>query len=964
MGSFFRRQVSRNVIPKYQNRKEGLDKDFKTQIKIQKKPNYLQQARIQKERNRAQINLTSKKKSKKKGIQRSKKKEVFKVSETGNPNSCVVEINKTRWRALVDTGAEVSLISESMYSRLRKPPKLKVVNQELQGAGGHSLSVKGVITLTFRLGKREYEQNCYVVRDASRNMILGCDFLKKNQARIYFDLEKLRLNGQYVDLDQDIHIAQLRLNGECIDLDQDIHIASVVRLTNDVKLPPQTGITVYGRTKKNTYYQKGQMCEFKQDNKTCVTDEPGMIMANSISELDEKGRCKFMMINSTNKTYNLKRGSVMGTLTSVNPKDVNALGEVLKEQTKELPRRVDFSETKVPEEHRVRLVNLLEKNTDVFAAHETDFGRTDTVKMKIDTQGSPPIKQRSYRTPISQFPVIDEAVDQMLKNGIIERSQSPWASPIVLVRKKDGSTRLCVDYRKLNQGTKPLAYPLPVIDDLLGVLGKAVYFSSLDLISGYWQICMEEEDKEKTAFCTSHRGLYQFKVMPFGLMNAPGVFSQLISQVLEGCEQFSTAYIDDILCFSETLEDHMKHLQIIFDRLRKHGLKLKLKKCTFLQPETSYLGYRVTSWGIQPEMDKVEAIRKLNPPTTKKEIRSFIGSCSYYRKFLPNFSGIARPLIDLTKKNTRFKWTEEHQEAFDFLKESLTAIPFLSYPDMTKDFTLYTDASDTCIGACLTQIDEEDEEVPVYFVSHKLSDTQTRWSTIEKEAYAIFYAVTKLNYILYGAHFTIKTDHQPLIYLLNAPSNNKKIQNWMLQLSAYNCRIEHIKGTDNAMADMLSRAPEASQQKQDREDHSRKETAEVTSDVPDQTYNIGTLDSGKFVPKQYAHYQPQKQPEEIPRIDEGIDIVEEQKKDPQINKILEELKTTKGKAPNRYIRHEDAVYYLSHPHGDATLRLYVPEQLRPNLIKAYHDENGHFGVDKCYHSLARSYFWPNMFRDL
>ena len=464
----------------------------------------------------------------------------------------------------------------------------------------------------------------------------------------------------------------------------------------------------------------------------------------------------------------------------------------------------------------------------------------------------------------------------------------------------------------------------------------------------------------------------------------------------------------------------MKHLGMIFDRLRKHGLKLKLKKCHFMQSETSYLGYKLTRDGLKPEEDKVKAIRELEPPTTKKEIRSFIGSCSYYRKFLPNFSGIAKPLIDLTKKNTRFKWGDAHQKAFDFLKDSLTEIPFLAYPDVRKPFTLFTDASNLCIGACLTQLSDEGEELPIYFISHKLSDTQTRWSTIEKEAYAIFYAVNKLHYLLFGAQFTIKTDHQPLIYLLKAPSNNRKIQNWMLQLAAYNCKIEHIKGTDNTIADMLSRAPAPQPGLEHKERPMNEEVKEVGNDdpdidVPDQTYhiqtvahetkeesdndlNVGvpdqtqaqavadetkvesneatdihvpgltyyvqTLNSSNFAPKKYATFTMKQELIDLSKLGEDLDMVEEQKKDQEISKIFEEIQTKKIKNGTRYITQDGVLYYISDMQGDPIMRLYVPTQFRQNLIAAYHDENGHFGVDKCYHTLARSYYWPNMFRDL
>ena len=877
------------------------------------------------------------------------KNQVLSVDVNSAPNSCLVYIGKTRWRALIDTGADISVMSERMHKKLRNKSGIKPVSQALQGAGGKPLKVKGVTNLSFQLGKKEYNQKFYVVKEASRNLILGIDFLKKNQARIYFDLEKLRLNGEYIDLDRDIHIA------------------SVVRVDADVTLPPQSKQNMLGKMKKNPYFHPGQLCEFQQDEKSWMKDEPGLLVANSVSILDKRSRCKVLLVNSTNKTYKIKKGSVIGTVSAVDNSTLSTVQEVTKKNNKNLPDKPDFSNIEVPEQYKEEMISVLEANKDVFAAHDTDFGRTNAVKMRIDTKDHAPIKQRPYRTPLTQQKVVDEAVDEMLEKGVIEKSSSPWASPIVLVKKKDGSTRFCVDYRRVNDVTTSLAVPLPVIDDLLAILGKAVFFTTLDLISGYWQILMNESDKEKTAFCTTHRGLFQFKVMPFGLKNAPGVFTQLITQVLEGYEDFATSYIDDILCFSESLEDHIKHLEMIFQRLRQHSLKLKLKKCNFLQSETSYLGYKITRGGIKPEEDKVKAIRELAPPTSKKEVRSFIGSCSYYRKFLPNFSGIAKPLIDLTKKNTRFKWEEPHQRAFNFLKESLTDIPFLAYPDISKPFTLYTDASNLCIGACLTQFSDNGEELPVYFISHKLSDTQTRWSTIEKEAYAIFYAVNKLHYILYGTKFVIKTDHQPLIYLLNAPSSNKKVQNWMLQLAAYDCKIEHIKGTDNTMADMLSRAPVPKTSKPDlvieKQDVSQ-EDSDSEIDVPRHTFHVQTLNSGNFNPRQFAAYEGKPEPVDLTQPGLELDMKEEQSKDPDICKILEEVKLKKKQVKLRYLVQDGVLYYLTDPHGEAITRLFVPEQLRTGLIKAYHDENGHFGVDKCYHTLARSYYWPNMFQDL
>ena len=235
---------------------------------------------------------------------------------------------------------------------------------------------------------------------------------------------------------------------------------------------------------------------------------------------------------------------------------------------------------------------------------------------------------------------------------MIERSRSLWSFPIVVVDKKDGGHRFCVDFRALNNITKPLAYPLPLIDDILALLGKATCFFTLDLRSGYWQVALDQADREKAAF-VCHSGLFQFRVMPFGLANAPGVFQQLMSIVLGGLEGFSMAYIDDILVFSSSINEHFQHLQAVFNRLRRHGLKIKLAKCQFLMAETKYLGFVINKQGIKPDDDKVKVIRSMQEPKTVRQVRGFIGAIGYYRRFIPAFSRIATPLIALTKKNAQ-----------------------------------------------------------------------------------------------------------------------------------------------------------------------------------------------------------------------------------------------------------------------------------------------------------------------
>ena len=526
-----------------------------------------------------------------------------------------------------------------------------------------------------------------------------------------------------------------------------------------------------------------------------------------------------------------------------------------------------------------------------------------------------------------------------------------------------------MDFRKLNKITKLNSYPLPLIDDMLALLGNAKYFTSLDLKTGYWQVLMDQADKEKTAF-TCHRGLFQFNVMPFGLSNAPAIFQVLMSIVLAELDKFAIAYLDDILIYSATLEEHIVHIQQVFDRLRQHDLKLKLKKCHFLQSETNYLGFVVNENGIKPDPKKVEAIQSIAVPTSVREVRGFIGMCSYYRRFIPNFSEIAEPIISLTRKYAKFKWSEKCQNAFEFLKSSLTVLPHLAYPDVNKQYTLYTDASDTCVGACLTQpIDGEDEvipgirnEKPIYYLSHRLSDTQCRWSTIEKEAFAIHFALQKLDHYLHNAEFIIRTDHKPLKYLLESPMQNKKIQLWALGISGYNCKIEYIAGPENTCADLLSRLPST----KDSPGQQNQTEINVEPDINRNTYEINALNSNLFNIKDYASCTIREEVDHEKPNMSGIDMITEQGKDAELVEFKMQIlhgqpsKTTQ----KNYIVIDNILYYITDPDNEPVLRLYVPEHLRERVVRQYHNDNGHMGIDKTFDAIRQKYFWPNLYKML
>ena len=422
------------------------------------------------------------------------------------------------------------------------------------------------------------------------------------------------------------------------------------------------------------------------------------------------------------------------------------------------------------------------------------------------------------------------------------------------------------------------------------------------------------------------------------------------------------------MIFSATLEEHLEHLSIIFDKLRQHKLKLKLKKCGFLKLETNYLGFVISEDGIQPDQKKVEAIRGLPAPTCVREVRSFIGMCSYYRRFIQNFSQIAEPIVALTKKYAHFKWSDIHQKAFEFLKDSLTSVPLLVYPDSKKPYTLFTDASSTCIGACLTQ-ECDGSQKPIYYLSHNLSKSQCKWSVVEKEAYAIHFALQKLDYYLHNAQFIIKTDHKPLKYLLESPMQNKKIQMWSLSMSGYNCSIEYIEGATNTCADLLSRHPDKVNGTQNSDEEVDKD--QTVLDVNDNLFEINVLDSNQFDPKSFASCNLSDE-ELFEKCDcsdfrkGSFDMKVEQSKDDDISEIRSMILSGQESkdVQKHYLLVDVLVYFISNVDDDPRLRLFIPKHIRSFVVTQYHDQNGHMGVQKTFDSIRAKYYWPNLLKEI
>ncbi|UYV71040.1 hypothetical protein LAZ67_8001511, partial [Cordylochernes scorpioides] len=429
------------------------------------------------------------------------------------------------------------------------------------------------------------------------------------------------------------------------------------------------------------------------------------------------------------------------------------------------------ADERLNEEQKSMIAECLEKYSEVFDFDRKSFSTTSNVKHKIDTSDSRPIKQRPYRVSPVERRAIQSEVDKMIKMGIVQPSESPWSSPVVLVKKKDGSWRFCVDYRKLNRVTKKDVYPLPRNDGVLDSLTGAKFFSSMDLRTGYWQIEIDEEDREKTAFITPD-GLYEFRVMPFGLCNAPATFERMMDKLLAGLKwTICLCFLDDIIVYATSFKEHIERLGKVLRCIQQAGLCINHEKCRFGSREIKVLGHLVTESGIRPDPDKIEAITNFPTPKTTTEVRSFMGLCSYYRRFVKDFANKAKPLHDLLRNNVKFFWSNEQEQSFQILKSALTTDPVLGHFKEDAETLVHTDASGYGVGA------------------------------------AVVWAIYKFRPYLFGKHFTVVSDHHSLCWLANVKDPSGRLARWALRLQEFDISMVYKNGKRHQDADCLSRSP-------------------------------------------------------------------------------------------------------------------------------------------------------------
>ena len=915
---------------------------------------------------------------------------------------------------LLDTGSQTSLLSKKWVNELGLPLYELEKLVDIEEAGGSLMDYEGFTEITIT-SKELPELNMSIP-------ILVVPYIPYHD-QVPLTLGTLTLQHIF---DSGILEKQTDLHSSWINLQKSLELKrqlegspdtplGCAKMTKSLVIPAFSTKVVHCLSKAKNYNMQVNVIV-----EGCNSKVPeGLEVQNSYTELMPGSKKVAVAIRNTSaRNIKVSRGTVVGSIFTANkvPKIISQSVRIGSkdsdgkssdsncdsspdscENPNWILEKLDLSGTNSwSEDLQTKAKDLLVSYSDIFSKHDLDMGKTDLIKHHIKLSDYTPFKQPYRRIPPHFYEEVRALLKEMIQLGAIRKSQSPWCSPIVLVRKKDGKLRFCIDLRKLNMRTIKDNYSLPKIDHHLEQLIGAEWFSTLDLKAGYWQVELDEKSKELTAFTCGPLGFFECECMPFGASNAPATFQRLMENCLGDLNlSWCVVYLDDIIVFGKDPEQHLSRLSAVFEKLRKAKLKLKPSKCNFFKQSITYLGHIVSKDGIATDPSKVEDVKKWPKPKTLNDVRSFLGFVGYYRKFIKNFSSIAKPLNDLlqgvdnTKKSSKqklVKWELEQQLAFDELKEALCSSPVLGYADYTKPFILHTDASLDGLGAVLYQLDPSNKLRVIAYASRSLSKSERNYSVHKLEFLALKWAITdKFREYLYGPNsfFEVYTDNNPLTYVLTSAKLDATTQRWVAALASYNFDIFYRSGKHNVDADSLSRIkwPESVEEVI----INRNASVKVSSLVIQATLFGVTVPYG-FIETIAKSTNVVPKPVQT----DGMTIEQwchEQHKDPAIHfltqllgadKILNKKHTElESKCPEikpylRYLKQfqvQNGLLYrkvYSDKVGKQTyfLQLVLPTQMVNRAIIGCHDEVGHLGRDKTLDLLRERFFWPSLYRDV
>ncbi len=637
---------------------------------------------------------------------------------------------------------------------------------------------------------------------------------------------------------------------------------------------------------------------------------------------------------------------------------------------------IDLSETVLDPSQKNQVHELLKRCNSVFAANSIELGNAVGVEHRIKLTDDTPFKERPRRIPPAMYKEVQKHIQEMLAAGAIRHSKSPYSSNVVLVRKKDGKLRVCIDYRRLNNRTVRDAYNIPVIDAALDNLCGAKWFSTLDLQAGYWQIQLAEEDKEKTAFCVGNLGFYEAERMPFGLTNAPATFQRLMEQTLADLTN-TMAYLDDVIIYSSTFDEHITRLEAVFNKLQQQGLKLKPSKCHLFQKRVKYLGHVISENGIEADPEKIDAVKKWPIPKTIQDLRQTLGFFGYYRRFVKDYSKLARPLHQLlqghenakrTNKKIEVQFDEDAVSAFEVMKEKLTTLPILAYADFSLPFELHTDASGVGLGAVLYQEQDSVKRVIAY-ASRGLRQSEQHYSAHRLEFLALKWAITeKFRDYLFGNHFEVFTDNNPLCYVLSTAKLDATGHRWLAELSTFDFSINYRSGKKNVDADSLSRCiPESK--------HVQTEVVsavckQMTVEQPEMLFDTqeviayqetvevpaAVIEANRRKWKQLQQYDPVLG-RIIPIIQRGTKLTSR-----EVALIVKDCPDFKiyWRTWERLCIRNGVLCRSRDVNGTKTHQIVLPESEREATLRGLHDGVGHLGRDRTLDLVRSRFYWPKM----